>query len=51
MVIAQGKLSQALEVLAVKVLGRFVDIFLTVPHSKLSKCVILSKLFVLFVVV
>lgn len=38
MVIAQGKHSQALEVLPVKVLGRFVDIFLTVPRSKWSKC-------------
>lgn len=36
-VIAQGKHSQALEVLPVKVLERFVDTFLTVPHSKWSK--------------
>ena len=35
---AQGKHSQAVEVLPVKVLESFVDIFLTVPHSKWSKC-------------
>lgn len=45
MLIAQGEHPQAFEVLPVKVLGKFMDIFSTVPHSKWSKHVDTQRTF------